>query len=55
MSCPNHSSDWSCAGCEKTKNKRVLDHIAAMCGNPDAAEGCRLILEKIKEMKGGEE
>ena len=27
----------------------ALDHIAAMCGNPDPAEACRLILEKIEE------
>ena len=31
--------------------KKKLKHIATMCGNPDAAEGCRLILKEIAKEK----
>lgn len=27
MSCPNHSSDWSCAGCEKLKSIRATNEL----------------------------
>jgi hypothetical protein len=30
------------------KNTEVYKHIAAMCGNPNPAEGCRLIVEFCK-------
>ena len=31
-----------------------LKRIKAMCGNPDAAEGCRLIIKKCEELLKGE-
>ena len=31
--------------------EEVINHIAAMCGNPDPAEACRLILDKIADLK----
>jgi hypothetical protein len=34
---------------------RRLNHIAAMCGNPNAAQGCRNILDYIDEIRRGEE
>ena len=28
---------------------KKLNHIASMCGNPDPAEACRLIIKKCEE------
>jgi len=38
---------------EKAELMKALKHIAAMCGNPNAGDACRLILERIKEMESG--
>ena len=37
------------------KDMTTLQRIAAMCGNPDAAEGCRQILKVIEEATDYEE
>ena len=40
--------------CAKELNQKdkLLYRISAMCGNPDAAEGCRKIIEVINEELG---
>ena len=34
--------------------ERDIKHIQSMCGHPDAAEGCRLIIKKCEELLKGE-
>lgn len=36
------------------ETRRLLDWIASACGTPDAAEGCRNILARIREFKSRE-
>lgn len=36
---------------ERKRTKNLLDLIQARCGTPDAAEGCRNILQSIKEFQ----
>ena len=37
---------------ELSSIRKGLKHIQSMCGNPDAAEGCRLIIKKCEELLG---
>ena len=34
--------------------RKAIQKIAAMAGNPDAAEGCRNIIAECKELLGGD-
>lgn len=44
-----------CDICELRKSlaefEKLLDQISSLCGNPNAADGCRLILKTIREFK----
>jgi hypothetical protein len=40
---------------ERERAKALVSQIAAYCGNPDAAEGCRLILNAIRAYEKGAE
>jgi hypothetical protein len=39
------------AGLQLKETQKLLDWIASACGTPDAAEGCRNILKRIRELK----
>lgn len=62
----NNEKHWMLVAIDRRKITINYDHesrlielesclrkIAAMCGNPDSAKGCRLILEEIKRVMEG--
>ena len=50
--CRMQDSDARIEGVEAERDKfrKALEEIAPMCGNPDAVDACRLILNKCQEV-----